>query len=218
MGILLMLMNLRHFNFNNSIFWFNGPYYGDLLRTFSRCTFSLQSFEGLWCPSDNIIEFFRQQSSIELLDLDIPGLLTQAWEIPPDTLPCLKYLQTPYYIALPSFCAIRTVTHLDLTITCVGEDELLWVLSTYSDQLVGLKYARHSGRDGVLTPLHALQVTAMCKLKYIEITDHMHDEVRSVTTPVLLQEMTCVFRSGSPPTLRQAVSRAGLVPTSSSIH
>ena len=175
--ILLALTNLRHLTV--IIVDRDSALYRSILCVLNRCTFALDAFEGTIQLGDDIVQFFRQQSSISLLDVYSPGRRRESsgWEFPPDVLPRLQYLRTPCW-DMPAFRSPRMVTHLDLTERITNEDELFEVLPPYRNQLVSLKYSRYyRNSDGpVFAPSHMLRLLAFPNLKCLDISEQIYYE------------------------------------------
>lgn len=186
--VLRMLTNLRHLTLHLGALWTKANQYRNVLRILSRCAFSLESFEGDYCPGDNIIAFFRRHQDIVALKIDTPEYVDEHgradfefephlddFEVPSTVLPRLRRLYTSPYLARSAFCAPRAVTHLDLGSKPVGEDELHEVLSTFRDLLVKLKYARSPPYIGeaVRSPLRALHLISMPNLEHLDVDDEV---------------------------------------------
>ena len=179
-GILPMLVNLRHLKLELAFLRPDQLWVHNVICTLSDCTFSLQSCEVLMNLDDHASRFLRQQHNIESIAI-VSVEHTAGWQVPADTLLRLKYLRASYRLVMSIFHTPHMFTHLGLTDTSVGRDELQEVLLVYRHQLVGLKYARDMicAASAMLAPWEALSLAAMPNLKYLEVFDRLSDMVSS---------------------------------------
>ncbi|EPS94529.1 hypothetical protein FOMPIDRAFT_87120 [Fomitopsis schrenkii] len=174
-AILLTLTNLQHLSL--MIRLDDEDRYRDIICAFSKCTFKLKSFKGTMQPGDDIIQFFRRQSDITLLDISHVGLCLPGWEVPPDVLPQLKHLRMMRSAMRAFRFGTHTVTHLDLSDSFIDENELVEVLLVYSPRLVSLKYSRLSRARYIMAPSRVLQLVTMPNLRYLGVSDLVSDEI-----------------------------------------
>lgn len=175
-----MLVNLRHLKLELAFLRPDQLWVHNVICTLSDCTFSLQSCEVLMNLDDHASRFLRQQHNIESIAI-VSVEHTAGWQVPADTLLRLKYLRASYRLVMSIFHTPHMFTHLGLTDTSVGRDELQEVLLVYRHQLVGLKYARDMicAASAMLAPWEALSLAAMPNLKYLEVFDRLSDMVSS---------------------------------------
>lgn len=188
LSILPRLTHLTHLALYLDICFEDATRSRDVLRTLTECTFSLQSYEGYATRDRALLPFLARQRNIELLSARTQPIGSPSgvvagpgWVIPPDALPRLTCLATDFAFFATSVQHPHTqsITHLDLSLEPLLEEELFAVLRVVGNQLVSLKYERDHRIVGagdehqVDPPVDFFRVAALPRLKFLDVADRI---------------------------------------------
>ena len=195
LSILPRLTHLTHLALYLDVCFEDATRSHDVLRTLNECTFSLQSYEGYATRDRALLPFLARQRNIELLSartqpIGAPSgvVAGPGWVLPPDALPRLTCLATDFAFFATSVQHphTRSITHLDLSLEPLLEDELFAVLRDVGSQLVSLKYERDHRIVGagdehqVDPPVDFFRVAALPRLKFLDVADRISSGVSAL--------------------------------------
>lgn len=164
--------------------WTRNPgLFDSVLSTLNTCDFALVSFEPrcIKFAQRELLTFLSRQPTITFLNLHFLGYNPARVAFPHGALPRLKYLDTTVDCFMTTLRAPRSITHLSLNRLNILMKDLKRVLRIVGHQLVSLKYdppAKSPPLGPVAPPIFPFKIADMPRLRFLDVIEIMHDNVR----------------------------------------